>query len=299
MTNSDSLLQFGENAYAKPATALNILRETIMGRELFDHAFKEYANRWKFKRPMPSDFFRTMEDASGVDLDWFWRGWFYSTDHVDLAIDQVNAIQIDTQLPYLEKPKQQQERNQDPPSITVERNRDLPKRIDRFPELQDFYNQFDALEVTEEDRQSYEKFLANLDPAQRDLIGNQPFLYLVSFRNVGGLVMPLIVEIEYEDGSTEIEYIPAEIWRRNNEQVSKLFISEKPIRSFKLDPRGQTADAGADNNQFPRQIDTERRALQPDRQRMGDSNPMKQQQQRNQRSQPDNQNKPPSSSGNG
>ncbi len=276
MTNSDSLIQFGENAYAKPATALNILRETIMGRELFDHAFKEYSNRWKFKRPMPADFFRTMEDASGVDLDWFWRGWFYSTDHVDLAIDQVQSIQLDSQLPYLEKPKQQQERNQTPPSLTVERNRELPKRIDRFPELQDFYNQFDALEVTDTDRESYEKYLANLDPAQREIIGNQPFMYLVSFRNEGGLIMPLIVEIEYEDGEKEVEYIPAEIWRRNNEKVSKLFISEKPIRRFGLDPRGETADAGRDNNHFPRQIETEKRELQPDRFRQGEPNPMQQ-----------------------
>ncbi|PTB87087.1 aminopeptidase, partial [Pseudidiomarina aestuarii] len=86
MTQSDSVLNLGPNAYTKPAVALNILREVIMGRELFDYAFKEYARRWMFKRPTPADFFRTMEEASGVDLDWFWRGWFYSTDHVDISL---------------------------------------------------------------------------------------------------------------------------------------------------------------------------------------------------------------------
>ncbi|MFM7515960.1 MAG: M1 family metallopeptidase, partial [Pirellula sp.] len=99
MTNSDSIMQFGPNAYSKPATALNILRETILGRELFDFAFKEYARRWKFKRPMPADFFRTMEDATARDLDWFWRGWFYTTDHVDIALDKIDMYMVDRRTP--------------------------------------------------------------------------------------------------------------------------------------------------------------------------------------------------------
>ena len=89
MTNSENIIGFGPNAYTKPATGLNILRETIMGRELFDYAFKEYARRWAFKHPEPADFFRTMEDASGEDLDWFWRGWFYGTDACDISLDTV------------------------------------------------------------------------------------------------------------------------------------------------------------------------------------------------------------------
>ncbi len=263
MTNSESLLQFGNNAYAKPATALNILRESILGRELFDFAFKEYSNRWRFKRPMPADFFRTMEDASGVDLDWFWRGWFYSTDHVDIAIDGVRQIDVDTDNPYIEKPKQKENRDADGPSLGEERNRALAKRADKFPELKDFYNEYDELDITEEDKQAYDKFMETLTDEQKATLNNLPNLYVVNFKNVGGLVMPLIVQFEYDDGSIEVRRIPAEIWRRNNQQVSKLFVTDKRIKQISLDPRRELADADTENNFYPRRIESESTSVSP------------------------------------
>ena len=254
MTNSDSLLQFGSNAYAKPATALNILRETVLGRELFDFAFKEYANRWKFKRPMPADFFRTMEDASGVDLDWFWRGWFYSVDHVDIEITGVKQLKIDTQQAYLEKPKKQAKREADGKTLSEERNKDLPKRAEKYPELKDFYNEYDELKITEEDIKQYKRFFDALPDEQKNLMQNPPNLYVASFANKGGLVMPILLELEFADGSKESLRIPAEIWRRDNKSVSKLIITEKSIKRIVLDPRNETADVNVDNNYYPPQI---------------------------------------------
>jgi hypothetical protein len=96
MTNSEQVIKFGDEQYAKAATGLFMLRETIMGQELFDRSFKEYAQRWAFKHPKPADFFRTLEDASAVDLDWFWRGWFYTTDTNDQSIDQVKWYRVKT-----------------------------------------------------------------------------------------------------------------------------------------------------------------------------------------------------------
>ncbi|MDZ7638454.1 MAG: M1 family metallopeptidase [Bryobacterales bacterium] len=148
MTNSDSVLELGANAYAKPATALNILRETILGRELFDFSFREYSRRWMFKRPIPADFFRTMEDASGVDLDWFWRSWFYSTDHVDISLESLEWFTIDTKNPEIEKTRLKEEREQEPITLSKQRNQPLPKFVDKFPELLDFYNNFDKLDIT-------------------------------------------------------------------------------------------------------------------------------------------------------
>jgi hypothetical protein len=256
MTAGDSVIRVGENAYAKPATALNILRETILGRELFDFAFKEYANRWKFKRPMPADFFRTMEDASGIDLDWFWRGWFYTTDHVDLAIDSVRQANFNSNTPYLEKPKQLAQRNSTTPSLSEERNGTLPKRTEKFPELKDFYNQYDSLEVTQEDRDAYDRMVASLNDEQKELLADTPYIYMVNFKNVGGLVMPLIIEIQYEDGETEVQRIPAEVWRRNNQSITKLLLVEKPVKYLRIDPRFETADVDDTNNWYPRRIES-------------------------------------------
>ncbi|HVG28404.1 MAG TPA: M1 family metallopeptidase [Pyrinomonadaceae bacterium] len=252
MTNSESVLQFGNNAYGKPATALNILRETVLGREQFDFAFKQYAQRWKFKRPMPADFFRTMEDASGTDLDWFWRGWFYTTDHVDLSIERVRLFRTDTMNPDAEKAARRAERAERPPSLSEERNRALAKRADEFPSLRDFYNEYDELVVTERDREEYRKFLQGLTPRERELLQTGLNFYVVDLKNVGGLVMPVIFEIEYADGTKETMRIPAEIWRYNNAEVSKLIMTPKEIRSISLDPRQETADADASNNSFPR-----------------------------------------------
>ncbi len=278
MTNSESILQFGANAYAKPATALNILRETIMGRELFDFAFKEYSNRWRFKRPMPGDFFRSMEDASGVDLDWFWRGWFYTTDHVDIEISGASLVDFDTQNDYIEKPKRKTEREAAGISVSEERNADLPKRTQKFPELNDFYNEYDALNVTDDDQKAYAQFLESLSDEQKKTLSELPNAYLVEFKNVGGLVMPLIVELHFADGTKEIRRIPAEIWRRNNKVVSKMFITEKPVQHFRIDPRGETADSDVSNNFYPRRIEPQAVPVSPgftDPRRRGGDNPMR------------------------
>ncbi len=252
MTNSESILQFGSNAYAKPATALNVLRETVLGRELFDHAFREYARRWKFKRPMPSDFFRTMEDASGIDLDWFWRGWFYTTDYVDISLEDVQVYSVDSGDPEEDSEYQRERESERPITLSQRRNRELPKRTDAFPELLDFYNEYDPLDVTESERREYERFLERLDDKDRELLELEAFFYVLEFRNLGGLVMPLIIGVTYEDDTTEEVRIPAEIWRRNNERVTKLLVLEKPVREFVLDPNRETADANTDNNIFPR-----------------------------------------------
>jgi aminopeptidase N len=254
MTQSDSVLQFGNNAYAKPATALNILRETVLGRELFDFAFKEYARRWQFKRPEPADFFRTMEDASGTDLDWFWRGWFYSTDHVDISIENVRLYQLNTQNPDVEKEIQRKQANSQPVTLSQQRNEALPKRIDQYPSLRDFYNDFDRFKVTDKDRQDYQTFLASLSDREKALLNGNYYFYVVDLKNVGGLVMPLIFKVEYMDGSSEEIRIPAEIWRYNNTDVSKLIITKKEAKAIVLDPNLETADADLNNNFFPRRF---------------------------------------------
>jgi len=255
MTNSESLLQFGNNAYAKPAAALSVLRETVVGRELFDFAFKEYSTRWMFKRPMPADFFRTMEDASAIDLDWFWRGWFYSTDHVDVSIAGLKRVTLNTNNDYTEKPKKQQIRDSAPAELGEVRNSEVPKRVDKFPELQDFYNEYDELEITEADREAYETFMADLSDEHKELLDSQVMLYSLELNNVGGLVTPVIVEIEYQDGEKEVRRFPAEIWRKNNRKITKLLITEKPIKQVTLDPNWETADADVSNNYFPPRIE--------------------------------------------
>ncbi|HYP28682.1 MAG TPA: M1 family metallopeptidase [Blastocatellia bacterium] len=251
MTNSESVLQFGNNAYAKPATALNILRETVLGRELFDYSFREYSRRWKFKRPMPSDFFRSMEDASGIDLDWFWRGWFYSTDHTDISIESVRLYRLDSQNPDLEKPEAMKERDARPETLSAQRNRGLPKRNEQFPSLNDFYNTYDELVVTDRDREEYRKFLSTLTQQERDLLSAGLNFYVVELKNIGGLVMPVIFGIEYADGTKEEMRIPAEIWRYNNSDAAKMIVTGKEIKSIVLDPHLETADVDMSNNYFP------------------------------------------------
>jgi hypothetical protein len=252
MTNSESALQFGNNAYGKPATALNVLRETVMGRELFDFAFRQYSQRWKFKRPMPADFFRSMEDASGVDLDWFWHGWFYTTDHVDLSIERVRLFQPFTGNPELDKAARARERAEQPQTLSQERNRNLPKRVDEFPSLRDFYNTYDELVVTDRDREQYRQFLETLTPRERELLQTGLNFYVVDLKNIGGLVSPVILDIEYMDGTREMMRIPAEIWRYNNTEVSKMITTNKEVRAISLDPRLETADVDMSNNSFPR-----------------------------------------------
>lgn len=261
MTQSDSVLQFGPNAYSKPAASLIVLRETVMGRELFDFAFREYATRWKFKRPTPADFFRTMEDASAVDLDWFWRGWYFGTDHVDMAITSVREYQISTNDPDIEKDIQREEyqRNR-PENISQIRNREegLKTRLKRYSDLEDFYNENDKFTVTNADRNKFKKFYDGLEDWERKAydraMKDGKYLYFVDFENLGGLISPLPVTIEYENGTSEEMMIPAEIWRRNSEKVTKLFSLDNRVVSFKLDVQHQTADADFSNNSYPQTI---------------------------------------------
>jgi len=255
MMNSESVLQFGNNAYGKPATALNILRETVMGRELFDYAFKTYATRWAYKHPQPADFFRTMEDASAVDLDWFWRGWFYTIDRCDLSLDNVKFYRINTKNPGAENARLQNERAAQAPSVSVQLNQTAIARtlLDEKPELKDFYNGYDPLTVTEADKQRYFQYLSGLNAQQQQRLTTPLNVYELSLRNVGGLVMPVILQLTYDDGSQEMMTIPAEIWRKNNEQVTKLLVSPRNVVSFVLDPLQQTADTDLSNNAFPRQ----------------------------------------------
>jgi hypothetical protein len=252
MTSSDDVINFGNNAYAKPASALNVLRESVLGRDLFDFAFRQYARRWQFKRPTPADFFRTMEDASGVDLDWFWRGWFYTTDHVDISLERVRLFTMNTMNPEVEKAFRAKERAEQPQTLSQQRNRSIPKRIDADSSLKDFYDTYNDLAVTDADKEQYQKFLATLTPRERELLNAGTNFYVVDLKNIGGLVMPVILEIEYVDGSKEELRIPAEIWRYNNTEVSKLIMTTKEIRSISLDPHLETADADLSNNYFPR-----------------------------------------------
>lgn len=253
MTGSEEILQFGPNAYSKPATALNILRETILGRELFDFAFREYALRWKFKRPTPSDFFRTMEDASGVDLDWFWRGWFYSTDHVDIAIDEVKLYQIDNSDPDEAAERKRKDKEARDDTVTKERNAELPKRIDWQPGLKDYYNSddYDPSKVEESARKAYQKYLDGLDDEQHALLRRSTNFYVVRFRNVGGLVMPIIIRVHYDDSTSEMMTFPVQIWRHDSSKASRLIITDKEITRIEIDPKRQTADTEVSNNHWP------------------------------------------------
>ncbi|MEH6436490.1 M1 family metallopeptidase [Massilia sp. DD77] len=261
MTNAESTLQRGNNAYAKPATALNILRETILGRELFDFAFKEYAERWKFKRPTPADFFRTMEDASGTDLDWFWRGWFYTTDAVDVSVDGITEYTVGSKDPEIEKAWQRARRQAEPVSIIDQRNKGMVRRVDRFPELKDFYNEHDDFTVTNKDRNTYNETMADLEDWEKELLKSGKHLTLVDFSNKGGLVTPLVVEIGLKSGKKTIERIPAEVWRYSPTRITKLFITDEPIVSLVQDPYWETADIDVDNNAWPRKAQPSRLEL--------------------------------------
>ncbi len=253
MTNSESIHQFGNNAYAKPATALNILRETVMGRELFDYAFKEYCRRWAFKHPTPADLFRTMEDASGVDLDWFWRGWFYTTDHVDIALDEVKWFRMDTRDPDVENAISRKEEAETRPFIGDIRNRESVKETvtERDPEMKDFYNEYDPHGVSILDQQEYKSYLDSLTADEQKVLQMDVNYYELRFKNKGKLVMPVILEFTYTDGTKEEVRIPAEIWKHNADSVSKVFILEKELESIVLDPYRETADVDTGNNYWP------------------------------------------------
>jgi hypothetical protein len=259
MTQSDSVLRLGPNAYSKPAAALMILRETILGRELFDFSFREYARRWMFKRPTPADFFRTMEEASGVDLDWFWRGWFYSTDHVDLSIDRIWKLRLDTRDPDIDFERRRQEEEDKPYSLIVERNRAEGELwVDRNPEIRDFYDENDQFTVTNKERNEYQEFLDELEDwekaALERAVAEDKHYYVLEFSNRGGLVMPLLLQLTYGADETEMMRIPAEIWRRNAKTVKKLIVTDRELTQVVIDPRWETADVDMENNHYPRRI---------------------------------------------
>ena len=253
MSNSESVSNLGANAYSKPATALNILRETILGRTLFDYAFKVYANRWKFKHPAPADFFRTMEDASGVDLDWFWNGWFYTTDHVDIAIENVKGFRPDSKNPEIENALAQNTQDKAPKAIGSIRNqKDIQTtQVEKDPSLQDFYSTFNPLIISNLDKEDYKKYLNTLTEEEKKFFESPRYLYEITFRNKGGLVMPLILKFDYSDGSSEEYRIPAEIWLLDNEVASKVFMTKKELARITLDPYLETADTDMSNNYFP------------------------------------------------
>ena len=265
MTNSDSLLQFGPNAYSKPTAALIVLRETVMGRELFDFAFKEYARRWKFKRPTPADLFRTMEDASGIDLDWFWRGWFYSTDHVDVALTDVRQYKVSSTNPDVESEFGRREHAAETPeALTQKRNREEGRKtyLERHPELADLYNENDQFTPSNADRNLHTELLDSLEDWEYDALvratQEEDFVYFMDFENVGGLPTPLPLLITGVDGSEEFLMLPAEIWRRDHQKITKLLIRETAIQSIALDPHHQTADADFSNNHFPSRFEKSR-----------------------------------------
>jgi len=258
MTNSESILQFGNNAYGKPAIALRILRETVMGRELFDYAFREYSRRWKFKRPTPADFFRTMEDASGVDLDWFWRGWFYTTEHVDISLDNVRHFNVDSKDPEIEEAFKRAKDKEKGLAPARRADRDKEKRVDRFPELLDFYNEHDEFTVTNKQRNDYADLLKGLEDWQKDLLNEKSNIYLMDFTNKGGLVMPILLEVTYADDSKQEIRLNAEVWRKNAKKVTRMLITDKIVKSVAVDPHWETADTNMDNNHFPRRIEKSR-----------------------------------------
>ncbi|MEM6777527.1 MAG: M1 family metallopeptidase [Planctomycetota bacterium] len=260
MTGSDQILQFGNNAYGKPATALNILRDTVLGRERFDFAFRHFARTWKFKRPTPADFFRSIEDAAGQDLDWYWRGWFYSTDHVDIGIDQVQWYQVDDGNPDTQAQRKRSADSKKPRTPTEKQNGPLPKRIDWQPGLKDFYNSpdYDEDRVTKADREAYQKLLDRLDDDERELLNRTTNFYVMTFENVGGVVMPIPLKLFFDDNTSESMQLPAEIWRFEGNRVQKMIHSEKQLVRVEVDPRHEIADTDRSNNHWPPRMEPTR-----------------------------------------
>lgn len=240
MTGGEQVVMSGAEQYAKAATALFILRESIMGKDLFDKSFKEYAQRWAFKHPKPADFFRTMEDASAVDLDWFWKGWFYTTDNVDMSVDNVRWFKLRTDKTNLEGKEK------------IVAKGDLPKEGDKDKKPEDFSKGPEYFSVIPTDNRFYGEFANRIDDkAVMAKMENKNF-YEITLTNKGGLVMPVIIEWTYKDGSKELERLPAEIWRINETKVTKVFAKEKEVVSVVLDPQKETADIAMEDNVFPK-----------------------------------------------
>jgi len=225
-----------------------------------------------FKRPMPADFFRTMEDASGVDLDWFWRGWFYSTDHCDIAIDKVTWSIPDDSDPDKEATRRREAKDATLPTMSDSRNKPLSKLVDRIPELKDFYNIYDRNEITPEQREAYQRFVEKLTNEERKMVEAKKNFYTVKLKNLGGLVMPIVLRVTYEDGSEQIIRLPAEAWQLNALETSTGFLSEKMMKNIELDPYREIADANRDNNFFPEKFEPSRFQLYKSTEREGRRN---------------------------
>lgn len=245
MSHGDVVYNFGANAYGKPATGLNILRETIMGHELFDHAFKTYATRWKFKHPTPEDFFRTMEDASAVDLDWFWKGWFYSTDVVDLGIKNVKQFYVT------------EDATKENAASVNRRGRRMPNS---GPMIYLVNSESSELKPESKTALETEKVMAlndylnkNYSAEEKAALKNPKYFYEVEFDKPGSLMMPIIVELQFEDGTSETHKFPVQIWRRNNITAKRVFATEKKVVKIQLDPKLETADIDVTNNTWPKE----------------------------------------------
>ena len=244
MSNPENVFQLGNNAYGKPATALNILRETVMGRELFDHAFKTYSHRWKFKHPTPEDFFRTMEDASAVDLDYFWRGWFYTTNYVDIGVSGVKKYVV-TDKPTAKMKQYAEARKQD--------IKDFPALVYLAEEGTEDYDESLKGKAPSEISKTLKEFMMdNLTPAERAAVVEPKYFYEVAFTKPGGIPMPLIVEYSYADGSKENITYPAEIWRKNDKEVTRMLSLQKELVGVVVDPKAETADIDTTNNSWPK-----------------------------------------------
>jgi hypothetical protein len=251
MTNSESIIQFGNNAYGKPATALNILRETVMGRELFDFAFKEYCERWAFKHPTPADLFRTMEDASAVDLDWYWRGWFFTTDHVDVSLNGVKEFDVKLPSPDVISKTKEAKKEAYKRHIGYQRNKDVHTVVKSDSTMKDFYNSYNPDKPTKQQEEVYAKTEESLTLKQKEILNSGKFAYEAEFENIGGLIMPLILEVTFEDESTEVLRIPAEVWIKSETKFSKVMIFDKKAVKIELDPFYEMADTDRDNNFWP------------------------------------------------
>jgi len=257
MTNPDSITSLGNNSYAKPAAALSVLRDTVVGPELFDAAFAHYSQQWAFKRPYPSDFFRSIEDATGTDLSWFWRSWFYGTDHVDLAVDNVSVFVKDLPNPAI-KQALKRERKKEATVLTKKRahSQTVLKYADRYPSVLDFYDTYDPFEVTESDLEAFDDLMDTVEDKHRPFFSTQHYYNTIEITNKSGMPSPVILQVTYADQSNENVHIPADIWRKNKDTFTKLLIRSQPIVKVELDPMLETADVNIENNVFPRSIDT-------------------------------------------
>jgi len=278
MTNSESLRDFGTNGYSKPATALNILRETVMGPELFEFAFRQYANRWMFRHPTPEDFFRTMEDASAVDLDWFWRGWFYGTEPVDIGVGPVKHYVARSLDPAVTQAEDKLASQNEPEYIYFKRMREkgFLTAVESDSRLRDFYDTYDPFQVSDREAESYKVLMEELTAEEKALIDKGYHFYDLTLKNVGGMVMPVILRIKYADGTEKVDRFPAQIWQREPEQVTKLIISEKEVVEFEIDPYLETTDIDRGNNYWPARVEPTRfQIIKSQEYRREESNPMR------------------------